>query len=43
MLRALAERADILMAGTGEARLLLGDADTKDERAVLDRLGTRTV
>jgi 2-dehydro-3-deoxygluconokinase len=38
VLRALAERADILMAGTGEARLLLGDADTKDERAVLDRL-----
>jgi 2-dehydro-3-deoxygluconokinase len=38
VLRALAERSDILMAGRGEARLLLGDADAGDEHALLHRL-----
>ncbi|MBV8201288.1 MAG: sugar kinase [Acidobacteria bacterium] len=38
VLRALAERADILMAGPGEARLLLGDPDTAAERRMLERL-----
>jgi 2-dehydro-3-deoxygluconokinase len=38
VLRALAERSDILMAGPDEARLLLGDADAEDEHALLQRL-----
>jgi 2-dehydro-3-deoxygluconokinase len=38
VLRALAELSDILMAGSGEARLLLGDTDAEDERALLHRL-----
>lgn len=38
VLRALAERSDILMAGPDEARLLLGDADANDERALLQSL-----
>jgi 2-dehydro-3-deoxygluconokinase len=46
VLRALAERADILMAGPDEARLLLGDRDLAAEQPMLERmaaLGPREV
>jgi len=38
VLRALAERADILMAGTDEVRLLLGDRDIVAGRPMLERM-----